>query len=133
LPTRIEADVDYEADFRTAVQETIEAFRQRGVAPEAQTFGETTVVGWTVDRQSLNFDRGEAGRDFFWEEAVEHRSVVLAEDGTFWRCLRRSVESSVGNSDSHSAEPMGASSFVGNRGLPFSEWKEKVLRRPYLN
>ena len=122
--------MDYEADFKNTIQETIAAMRSRSKNMVSPTANGVTYTGWVVDSRSKNSEKGSypGWREEYWESA----QLLLLPDGTFKEVGSWNSEDSQGKKDgSEFVYDRDLNHFVGNKGKPFSEWKAKLERLPY--
>lgn len=122
--------MDYEADFKNTVRETIEALRARNKPMTSVTANGIEHAGWRVDSRSKNSEKGSyAGwHEEYWEQAV----TLLLPDGTFKEVGSWASESNDGKKESSEfVYDRALNYFVGDRGKPFSAWKAKLERLPY--
>ncbi|NEA32665.1 hypothetical protein [Streptomyces sp. SID13031] len=122
--------MDYEADFKNTIRETIGAMQSRNKAMISPKVNGVPYTGWRVDSRNKNTEKGShAGwHEEYWEQAV----TVLLPDGTFKEVGSWSSEDSQGKKEgAEFVYDRALSYFVGNKGKPFAEWKAKLERLPY--
>ena len=130
--------MDYEEDFLQTVKETLAILRRRG--KETRTWSDDrggSVTGWVFDYQGYSDEilpNSQEGQNF-WQETWGHRVVILATDGSFWRYSFDGEESATYPEGriKEDISSLKTSYFVGDKGKPFSEAKEKLERLPYLS
>jgi hypothetical protein len=122
--------VDYEADFKNTVRETIAALQSKGRAMTSASANGDTYTGWRLESRDKDSEKG--GYPGWHEEYWERAQLLMLPDGTFKEVGFWASEDSTGKKErSEFVYDKGLSHFVGTKGKPFAEWKAKLERLPY--
>jgi hypothetical protein len=122
--------MDYEADFKNTVRETIVAMQSRGKPMTQASANGVPYIGWRVESREKDSEKGSypGWREEYWERA----QLILLPDGTFKEVGFWASEDSTGKKEREEfVHDLALSHFVGTKGKPFSLWNSKLERLPY--